>query len=211
MLKAELPWRMLGMAWLPEAEAIAARRELKSLMGAFAFSSCVPFGRDRAGVLFRAAAYEAPPDELLQRIERLLGLGGRDVLHYVDKRRGQRRTMRLAEVNDQTQLEGFVLGGDISAEVWVRPLLQDQLPAQAYGRLLLLPGAKAPVAVKARGRQVCTCFNVTEPDIQAGLGGCSGTADQQFAHLQATLKCGTNCGSCIPEVKRIVMMQLKAA
>jgi len=211
VLKAELPWRVLGMAWLPEEQAAAAREKLKPLMGAFAFSSCVPFGRERAGVLFRAAAYEAPPDALLQQIESILGLGGRDVLHYVDKRRGQRRTMRLAEVNDQTQLEGFVLGGDISAEVWVKPLLQDQLPAQAYGRLLLLPGSKAPVAVKARGRQVCTCFNVTEPDILAGLQSCTGPADQQFAHLQSTLKCGTNCGSCIPEVKRIVMMQLKVA
>jgi len=211
VLKAELPWRLLGMAWLPEDQAIAARERLKGLMGAFAFASCVPFGRERTGVLFRAAAYEAPPDDLLKQIEALLGLGGRDVLHYVDKRRGQRRTMRLAEVNDQTQLEGFVLGGDISAEVWVKPLLQDQLPAQSYGRLLLLPGSKAPVAVKARGRQVCTCFNVTEPDILAGLQACTGPADQQFAHLQATLKCGTNCGSCIPEVKRIVMMQLKAA
>ena len=76
---------------------------------------------------------------------------------------------------------------------------------------MLLPGAKAPVAVKARGRQVCTCFNVTEPDLLAGLQTCQGPADQQFAHLQSTLKCGTNCGSCIPEVKRIVMMQLKVA
>jgi assimilatory nitrate reductase catalytic subunit len=211
VLKAELPWRLLGMAWLPEDKALLAREHLKPLMGAFSFASCVPFGRERTGVLFRAAAYEAPPDELLQKIEGILGLGGKDVLHYVDKRRGQRRTMRLAEVNDQTQLEGFVLGGDISAEVWVKPLLQEQLPAQAYGRMLLIPGAKAPVAVQSRGRQVCTCFNVTEPDIVATLQTCNGTADQQFAQLQGALKCGTNCGSCIPELKRMVVQHQKIA
>ena len=87
----------------------------------------------------------------------------------------------------------------------------DQLPAQAYGRLLLLPGAKAPVAVKSRGRQICTCLNVTEPDILGALPSCHGTADQQFTQLQETLKCGTNCGSCIPEVKRIVLRQLTPA
>jgi len=211
VLKAELPWRLLGVAWLPEDKALLAREHLKPLMGAFSFASCVPFGRERTGVLFRAAAYDAPPDDVLQKIEGILGLGGKDVLHYVDKRRGQRRTMRLADVNGQTQLEGFILGGDISAEAWVKPLLQDQLPAKAYGRMLLVPGAKAPVAVQARGRQVCTCFNVTEPDILGTLATCEGSAEQRFAQLQGALKCGTNCGSCIPELKRMVQQQLRVA
>ncbi|HZE90087.1 MAG TPA: molybdopterin-dependent oxidoreductase, partial [Rhizobacter sp.] len=211
VLKADLPWRLLGVAWLPDDKALQAREQLKSLMGAFAFASCVPFGRERSGVLFRAAAYEAAPDELMIRIEQMLGLGGEEVLHYADKRRGQRRSMRLAKLGDHAQLEGFVLGGDISAETWIKPLLQDQLPAQAYGRLLLIPGARAPVAVQARGRQVCTCFNVTEPDITAALQAHAGSPDQQLAHLHETLKCGTNCGSCIPELKRIVRTQLRAA
>jgi len=211
VLKAELPWRLLGVAWLPEDKAVLAREQLKSLMGAFAFASVVPFGRERSGVLFRAAAYEAAPDELMARIEGVLGLGGAEVLHYADKRRGQRRTMRLAPVGEQTQLEGFVLAGDISAEVWVKPLLQDELPAQAYGRLLLVPGARAPVAVQSRGRQVCTCFNVAEPEINAAIESCQGEPDAQLAQLQAALKCGTNCGSCIPELKRMIRVQARVA
>ncbi len=211
VLKAEFPWRMLGMAWLPADKALLAREQLKALMAAFPFANCVPFGRERSGVLFRAAAHEAVPDELLIRIEGILGLGGQEVLHYADKRRGQRRSMRLAEVNGQVQLEGFVLAGDISAEVWVKPLLQDELPAKSYGRLLLSPGANAPVAVKARGRQVCTCFNVSEPDIRSALQACNGTAEQRLAQLQGNLKCGTNCGSCIPELKRMVLSEMKAA
>jgi hypothetical protein len=55
-----------------------------------------------------------------------------------------------------------VLAGDTSAQAWIKTLLQDELPAQAYGRLLLLPGAKAPVAVQSRGKLVCTCFNVSD-------------------------------------------------
>ncbi|MBC7995066.1 MAG: molybdopterin-dependent oxidoreductase, partial [Rhizobacter sp.] len=211
VLKAELPWRLLGVAWLPDDKAVWAREQLKPLMRAFAFASCVPFGRERSGVLFRAAAYEAAPDELLARIEGILGLGGAEVLHYADKRRGQRRTMRLATVGDKTQLEGFVLAGDISAEVWIKPLLQDELPAQAYGRLLLVPGARAPVAVQSRGRQVCTCFNVAEPEINAALEACQGAPDEQLAQLQGSLKCGTNCGSCIPELKRMIRAQARVA
>jgi assimilatory nitrate reductase catalytic subunit len=211
VLKADLPWRLLGVAWLPEDKAQLAREQLKPLMEAFAFATCVPFGRERSGVLFRAAAFEAAPDELLMQIEGILGLGGEEVLHYADKRRGQRRSMRLTRIDDRTQLEGFVLGGDISAEVWVKPLLQDELPAQAYGRLLLIPGAKAPVAVQSRGRQVCTCFNVAEPQIALQLQSSTGSADDRLAQLQGALKCGTNCGSCIPELKRLVRTQLSAA
>jgi assimilatory nitrate reductase catalytic subunit len=214
VLKADLPWSLLGVAWLPEGEALAAREALKPLMAAFPFASCVPFsnnaplegaaGRERAGVLFRAAAYEAPTDEVVARIEALLGLDAADTLRYADRKKGQRRAMRLARHGEQAMLEAFVLAGDTSAQAWVKTLLQEELPAQAYGRLLLVPGAKAPVAVQSRGKQVCTCFNVTGPAIDAHLAGCSGTDGERLASLQSALKCGTNCGSCVPELKRMV-------
>ncbi|HUG24340.1 molybdopterin-dependent oxidoreductase [Piscinibacter sp.] len=211
ILKAELPWRLLGVAWLAEDHALLAREQLRELMSAFAFAACVPFGRERTGLLFRAAAYEAAPDEVLQRIERLLGLDGDGVLHYADKRRGQRRSMRLVKQGTDARLEGFVLAGDISAEAWIKTVLQEELPAQAYGRLLLVPGAAAPRAVAAKGRQVCSCFNVSEPEIASALGRCSGSADSQLQQLQDTLKCGTNCGSCLPELKRLVRLRQQAA
>jgi assimilatory nitrate reductase catalytic subunit len=167
----------------------------------------VPFGRERTGVLFRAAAHEAPEAAVIERIEALLGLGGTDALRYVDKRLGQRRTARLLRTEGATRLEGFVLAGDVRAEAWIKPLLQDELPAEAYGRLLLMPGAKAPVAVVARGKQVCTCFNVSADDIGAHLKTSRGSDDQRLAALQGSLKCGTNCGSCIPELRRLVRAQ----
>ena len=214
VLKAELPWSLLGVAWLPEGEALAAREALKPLMAAFPFASCVPFssnapldgaaGRERTGVLFRAGAYDAPADDVVARIETLLGLDAADTLRYADRKKGQRRAMRLARNGEQARLEAFVLAGDTSAQAWVKTLLQEELPAQAYGRLLLVPGAKAPVAVQSRGKQVCTCFNVTGPAIDACLAGCSGTDDERLAALQGALKCGTNCGSCVPELKRMV-------
>ncbi|KAB2890575.1 MAG: hypothetical protein F9K35_19085, partial [Burkholderiaceae bacterium] len=60
------------------------------------------------------------------------------------------------------------------------------------------------VALKPRGRQVCTCFNVEEDAITATLATCHGTEDARLAQLQGQLRCGTNCGSCIPELKRLV-------
>ena len=211
ILKAELPWKLLCVAWLGNDDAMRARELLKPLMQAFTFATCVPFGRERSGVLFRAASHEVADEALVHRIETILGLGAKGVLRYTDKRRGQYRSMRLEAEGTDTRLQGFVLAGDISAEAWVKPLLQDELPAQAYGRLLLVAGAKAPVAVASRGKQICSCFDVSERQIEAALPSIDGTADVQLLRLQQLLKCGTNCGSCIPELKRIVQLRRQVA
>lgn len=216
VLRAELPWTLLGVAWLPEDRAVATRDALRALMPAFPYASCVPFGREPnergvSGLLFRAAAHEAANAGLIDRIEQLLGLSGQEVLRYVDKRRGQRRVMRLVPREGAVRLEGFVLAGDTSAEGWIKALLQDELPADVYGRALLAPGGRPPVAVVARGRQVCTCFNVGEPEIDAALRECEGTAEARLGRLQERLKCGTNCGSCIPELKKRVRASMATA
>jgi assimilatory nitrate reductase catalytic subunit len=42
--------------------------------------------------------------------------------------------------------------------------------------------------------------------LAAGGGGAGHlhTDEERLASLQATLQCGTNCGSCVPELKRRV-------
>lgn len=215
VLKAELPWKLLAMAWLPEEHLHAAREALRERMTGFAYAHCVPFGHRRGGLLFRAAAHEAPPPALLDVLEKLLGLqadGEPAPLRYEDRRRGQRRTMRLrAAEGGGTRLEGFMLAGDTTAEGWVRTLLQQELPAESYGRLLLVPASKPPAALKATGRQVCSCFDVSETRIVERLADCRGTEDQRLAELQQALRCGTNCGSCVPELRRLVRAQSAAA
>jgi len=212
VLKAELPWRLVAASWLPAEQANAVRLELAAQMAAFPFAACVPFGHEHSGVLFRAAGHEAPPREALERVERLLGLHGPEVLRYEDRRRGQRRAMRLVADGKDTRLEAFALAGDASAEAWVRALLQQRLPAQAFGRALLSPGAKAPVPLAPRGPQVCTCLDVSEHQIAGALAQMTGLgADQRLARLKTELRCGTNCGSCLPELKRMIESASMAA
>jgi assimilatory nitrate reductase catalytic subunit len=227
ILKAELPWSLLAMAWLPDGGNLQAREKLKPLMQSFAFTSCVPFSnntpladqsKERNGVLFRAAAYEAPAPEILALIEQALGLDGTDSLRYADRKKGQQRTARLVRNGDHAELAGFVLAGDISAQAWIKTLLQEELPAQAYGRLLLLPGAKPPVAVQSRGKVVCSCFNVSDTaidealvSINSGPSALVSNEKDKLAALQAALQCGTNCGSCVPELQRRVRAVSAAA
>ncbi|AWI53723.1 nitrate reductase [Aquabacterium olei] len=205
-----LPWRLLGLAWLPAEQALSVREALKPLMGAFAFSSCVPFGREGAdgahevGVLFRAAAAQPVDAAMLTALRALLKLDGDDVMRLDDVHGGQHRAMRLRREADGLRLIGCLLAGDTRSEAWLRPLLQDGLVADAYGRFLLAPGATPPVAMAARGKQVCTCFNVSESAITTALSHCPGNDDERLARVQGELKCGTNCGSCIPALRKLV-------
>jgi assimilatory nitrate reductase catalytic subunit len=205
--RAELPWRLVALAWCDDVQALQLRAALRPLFDCFAYATCVPFGRDRSGVLFRAASAEPLAGEGLAQLAALFGLQGTDTLSYADTRRGQRRSVRLSLSGGDQHLDAFLLAGDTRAEAWIAPLLQQSLPAQAYGRFLLAPGATPPGPAPRRSPQVCSCFDVSEAAILQTLAACAGPPDTRLAALQARLRCGTQCGSCLPTLKRLVDVQ----
>lgn len=210
ILKAELPWQLLAMAWLPAGDALRIRGELRELANSLPFVSCVPFdapgaqASSHAGVLLRGAAHTAPAGDLLARIEALLGLEAAQTLRYTDARRGQHRAVRLKHEGDQAHVQAVLLAGDTRAQAWMRTLVQEQLPAQALGRQLLAATEQPPRGVAGQGKVVCSCFGVPEAAIHTQLAQCHGSDGERLAALQGALKCGTNCGSCLPELKRMV-------
>lgn len=201
------------MAWLPSDAVLATRAQLQALMAEFPFASCVPFankavagGEERQGLLFRAAAYNAVPIDLLERIEALLQMQTGEVVRYADVKRGQRRAMRMQRAGSDTHLDSFLLAGDTSAQTWISGLLTSGQDAQAYGRALLAPGSKPPLTMVSSGQVVCTCFNVTYLAIDTYLQKCAGTDKERLTSLQSTLQCGTSCGSCVPQLQRMVRL-----
>ncbi|AVT03209.1 (2Fe-2S)-binding protein, partial [Paracidovorax avenae] len=108
---------------------------------------------------------------------------------------------------NELRLSALLLAGDTSAEAWLRDLLQEERPAQGYGRRLLSPGLQAPdgaTPAPPRSRPVCSCMNVSDAAIAAQLGQCHGGDAERLGQLQAALGCGTQCGSCLPELRRMV-------
>jgi assimilatory nitrate reductase catalytic subunit len=219
ILKAQLPWTLVAAAWLPAAQALSVREQLRTHMQRYPFASSVPFadgtpldratGDEPVGLLFRAAAHEAPPAAWLDELEALVQLQGSDTLRYADAKRGQRRAVRLVRGSAgqaRATLRGFLLAGDTQARGWIEALLKSQAEAADYGRLLLAPTAKPPAALAtaAVADVVCSCFGVSADAITAALGRCGGTPVERLGQLQGELKCGTNCGSCLPELKRMV-------
>jgi assimilatory nitrate reductase catalytic subunit len=205
----DLPWRLTAMAWLPEGEALALREQLKPSLAHFTTASLLPFGREpdaqgRVGLLLRAAAPQHPGDEVLQPMRHALGLDAADTLAYADPRRGQQRALRIVRAADGSeQLSGFWLAGDASGEAWLRGLLEEGAVLPGPGRHLLVPGALAGKLAAPRSAQVCTCFNVSEEAIRAALPRCTGGPDERVAQLQRSLKCGSNCGSCLPALRQL--------
>jgi assimilatory nitrate reductase catalytic subunit len=66
-------------------------------------------------------------------------------------------------------------------------------------RRMLLSG-KSTDGLASAGPIVCACFGVGRTTICDAIAGGAGTA----AEIGVQLKAGTNCGSCIPELKRLI-------
>jgi len=60
-------------------------------------------------------------------------------------------------------------------------------------------GSPPETSTSASDRAVCACFKVPESTIRSAVA-----AGASLAKLQKELKCGTNCGSCVPELRRLV-------
>ena len=70
--------------------------------------------------------------------------------------------------------------------------------AQALAALEQLFGGPPETGAAACERSVCACFKVAESQVRAAVA-----AGATLPELQKTLKCGTNCGSCVPELRRL--------
>jgi bacterioferritin-associated ferredoxin len=71
--------------------------------------------------------------------------------------------------------------------------------ADAMRAWILAPVAAPPRGSFNRGAVVCNCFDVSEVEITSVLA-----AGADLGQLQGRLKCGAECGSCLPELKRMV-------
>jgi assimilatory nitrate reductase catalytic subunit len=201
---AALPWRLSACAWVPAAEGAALRERLRAQLNAFPYASCLPVPSNdpsRCGWAFEAAAEAAPEAALLNALTEAVGLLGAGVHRYADAGRGRLRLLRL----DGALLQALLRAGEHDEAAWLLPLWRERQSVQALGRWLLGPGTPPQAQLTApRAAQVCNCFDVREDAITAELRRCSGSADARLAALQGALRCGTQCGSCLPSLRRLV-------
>jgi assimilatory nitrate reductase catalytic subunit len=188
---ARLPWRLVAFGHGPDVFSLMSR--LDPMMGATPYAVRTLIGRERPGVRLALASKEMPLEELVNRIDQAFCLDAADTLRYDDRSRGIARRIAL----DGNEIRAVRLSGDARSEPWLRDLWERAAPIGDLRRSLMLPIETLPGLATPRGRIVCSCFDVAEGDIEAFLA-----SSKSLAGLQASLKCGTNCGSCLPELRR---------
>jgi len=135
-------------------------------------------------------------------LRRLLGISAEaELLTYSDPRRAVFRYAGIVLGRLTACLFLGAPGADLTGIEQAKPLLGRELSAAE--RMALLAGISAHGAAPA-GRIICACFSVSEGKITAAIRD-DGLASP--AQIGAALKAGTNCGSCIPEIRKLIGAQ----
>jgi assimilatory nitrate reductase catalytic subunit len=196
--KFDPKWRLVAMCRVVPganaADVMARLPRLQAWLPRFSHATLGLAGRDTAVIVLRAWMEEPMSAEDLADLDADLGLQANMALRLDDPGRGiQKRAM--IESNTLTVVR---LAGEVAASDWLEELMATGASTTEARKWLLAPLARPPVAGKSRGRIVCNCFDVSESEILAEYkSGCDLKA------LQEKRKCGTSCGSCVPELKRL--------
>ncbi|WP_144636713.1 nitrate reductase [Bordetella genomosp. 13] len=189
---AALPWQ--AMAWV-RGDAAALRRALMPWLARFPYAVLLPSALGGGGLRLRAAAEAVPDISMLDELADALRLA-RPQAAFDDPARG---LLRRAGLDGAGRPDAFLLAGDARAHAGMLAWADGGLAPAGLASLLMGRGATAP-----RARTVCACMGVTDAAIEAGIA-----AGLDLDGLKAGLRCGTGCGSCVPEVRR--MLQRRTA
>jgi len=137
-------------------------------------------------------------DEQYKRLDYILEQGrGFEVLTYSDRRMGINRKAWIDENGHLVAVRW--VGGDISEAKWLRKLMLEGTDVGDMRPFLLAPSSVVNTE-DTKGKIICACHNVGELELLAAME--SGCGDLET--LKNCTKAGTGCGSCIPEMKRLL-------
>ncbi|NQX13333.1 nitrite reductase large subunit [Microbacteriaceae bacterium VKM Ac-2855] len=129
------------------------------------------------------------------------GEGALEVV-YADPARGLYQKIVVSD--DAKTLLGGMFVGDAAPYSALRPLLGRELPGEP-GAYLAAAGAEPPAGADLPDDvQICSCNNVAVGAVRHAIGeGCT-----DLGELKACTRAGTQCGSCVPLVKKILDVEL---
>ncbi|WP_433876434.1 nitrite reductase large subunit NirB [Sinomonas atrocyanea] len=129
---------------------------------------------------------------------------------YADPARGVYQ--KIVTTDDARTLLGGIFVGDASPYLSLRPLLGRELPAEPGAFLSAAGGGDAPETELPDDAVLCSCNNVAAGTLRDAVNGC-GTCEgldpvQDVAGLKACTRAGTQCGSCVPMIKKLLEAEL---
>lgn len=192
VVRAELPHELIAIGRLEPDRTRLDR--VQSLLGRFPLAALSLFGRERACVMLRARSHSRFDADLITELDRTF-VEGRELrsMSYDDPARAISR--RLWMERSGRMAAARLTGETISIEWLKGQFLSETAVAPA---LALAPRPGSPADATPRGRIVCNCVDVSDAEIRAVLA-----RGADLSAVQRTLRCGTVCGSCVPEVRRL--------
>ncbi len=126
---------------------------------------------------------------------------------YADPARGLYQKLVMSD--DARTLLGGIFVGDASPYAALRPLLGRELSAEP-GAYLSAGGAEAPVGdTLPDDALVCSCNNVRVGTVRDAVHtGSDGGPCHDLGELKTCTRAGTQCGSCVPLVKKLLEGEL---
>jgi nitrite reductase (NADH) large subunit len=129
---------------------------------------------------------------------------------YADPARGVYQ--KIVTSPDAKTLLGGIFVGDASPYTSLRPLLGRELPAEPGAFLSAAGGGDAPAVELPDDAILCSCNNVSAGSVRDAVNGC-GSCDgaepvQDLPGLKACTRAGTQCGSCVPLLKKLMEGEL---
>jgi assimilatory nitrate reductase catalytic subunit len=203
--KVELPFQVVAMRRFDadhHEDALTFIDALRPVLGQFDYAQIAVAGREATVVQLRGYSAVPVADVVLDTLDALLGMVVEHTMCYVDARR---RVEKKALI-EEGMVQGVCLAGETAAQEWLKNMMVQGASADAVRPWVLAPVASAPRGTLNRGRIVCACHDVSEHEIRAEVARGVG-----LSALQAKLKCGTECGSCLPAVKQLLAHSEKAA
>jgi assimilatory nitrate reductase catalytic subunit len=146
-------------------------------------------------------AGESAPEDWREWARGQAGLEGDtqdDWLEFADPRAGRYRCARI--VQGRIEFALFVSPShELPPRDWLAGLFEQDLLSDA-ARASLLAGRPLS-AEDDRGRIVCACFGVGDKTLRRAIASEGLTTPEQVG---THLKAGTNCGSCVPEIRSLL-------
>ncbi len=194
--KMDLPYPLaIVRRCADQADALTLMQRARSKLAAFPYATIGLYGRSSPLVVFRAAAENAIDPLLIDELDHLFGLAtDQGAIVYEDAR----RHIAKKAIASDGRLLGVRLAGEALAQTWLKKAMaEDELDASLI-RLALAPSARPPAAIVQRNI-VCKCADVSDVQIRKEVA-----QGADLPALQEKLKCGTFCGSCVPDIQRMM-------
>lgn len=204
--KLELPWRMTVMRTIQNLDML---EKVRGLLANFDYATCGLFGRQtehHVGMLIlRASHTQAPDSTLIEQIDQILEMTDEmPLLNYQDAKRGISKRILVSNHSGKPEVTGVRLVGETLATDWLKEVMTSGEFTAELRRWALAPLSTPPAGQRSRGKIICNCLDVAENDIIETI-----QLGADLITLQNKLKCGTECGSCVPELKRLVAANSK--